>query len=113
MTVPARLAALVLLAIPACAPGAAQGPVEAIRGLVDPARSGDRAAVELAVKDSFPAILAEIDAGGGPALTRAYDAAGVPAGDRSARTLQLSGDLGLYADNPAALSLAIQSFGRA
>ena len=75
------------------------------------ADSARRGATELAVKDRFAAILAEIDAGGGPALTAAFDAARVPVAERPARTLQLQGDLGLYAANPGALVSALLTFG--
>lgn len=107
-----RLCLIALLALASCAPGTATTPVDGLRGLFDPARADRRAAVELAVKEDWPAVLTQIQAGGGPALSRAYDAAGVPAADRPARTLQLSGDLPLYAQNPGALSFAISSFAR-
>lgn len=98
------------LSLAACSPGAATAPTDGLRGLFDPALADRRAATELAVKESWPAILSEIEAGGGPALERAYDAAGVPVADRPARTLQLSGDLGLYSENPGALTVALSSF---
>lgn len=69
-------------------------------------------AVEVLVKSNHPALIAEIDAGGGPLLTRAFDAAGVPEQDRPARTLQLQGNLGLYDANPGALVTALSVYGR-
>lgn len=92
---------LLALLLASCAPVA----------FLDPGQGQRRGAVELAVKSAFPAILDEIDAGGGPALTRALDAAGVPEGDRSTRLAQLDGDLGLYAANPGALVAALLVYG--
>lgn len=107
-----RLMFVLFLAVAGCTQGTGVSPLEGLRGLVDPADADRRAAVELEVKSAFPAILTEIGNGGGPALTRAFDAAGVPDSDRSARIIQLDGDLGLYAENPGALSLAIATYGR-
>ncbi|WP_411891925.1 hypothetical protein [Yoonia sp. SDW83-1] len=69
-----------------------------------------RGQVELIVKSNFPGIIDEIQAGGGPALTEAMDAAGIPPGDRPARILQMQGDLGLYAQNPGALVVALMVY---
>jgi hypothetical protein len=69
-------------------------------------------AVEVLVKSNHPALIAEIGAGGGPLLTRVFDAAGVPVQDRPARTLQLRGNLGLYDANPGALVTALSVYGR-
>ncbi|NAZ36796.1 hypothetical protein [Rubellimicrobium sp. CFH 75288] len=80
--------------------------------LVDPAQAQRRGATEMAVKSAFPQILAEIEAGGGPALTRAMDTAGVPPGDREARTRQLQGDIALRGGNAAALVAALMLYGR-
>ena len=99
-------ALLLLLALAACAPSLNVG------ALVDPAEAQRRGAVEVAVKSAYPGILDEIGAGGGPALSAAMDAAGVPPGDRAARLLQLQGDLGLYASNPGALAATLLLYGR-
>lgn len=77
-----------------------------------PGHLQDRAAVEVHVKANLPAILAEIAAGNGPALGRAYDLAGVPATDRAARTIQLQGDLPLWTASPGALVGALLAYGR-
>jgi hypothetical protein len=79
----------------------------------DPAEQQRRGAVELAVKSGFPAILNEINAGSGPNLQAALDAARVPQQDRSARILQLQGDLPLYSDNPGALVTSLLIYGSA
>lgn len=100
---PLLLAAL--LALPGCAGGLNVG------ALVNPAEAQRRGAVEVAVKGAFPGILDEIEAGSGPSLSRAFDAAGVPPGDRPARLIQLRGDLGLYAANPGALVTALMLYG--
>ncbi len=74
--------------------------------------AGPNGAVEVLVKSNHPALIAEINAGGGPLLTRTFDAAGVPVQDRPARTLQLQGNLGLYDANPGALVTALSVYGR-
>jgi hypothetical protein len=94
-----------LLALSACSQGLNVG------ALVDPAEAQRRGAVEVAVKSSFPTILDEIDAGSGPNLLRAFDAAGVPLEDRPTRVIQLRGDLGLYQANPGALVAALMLYG--
>mgnify|MGYP004540382017 CR=1 FL=1 len=94
---------LLVLTLAACASGPG--------ALLDPALAQRRGAVEVAVKSAHPGILEEIDAGGGPALSRALDAAGVPPEDRPARLLQLKGDLGLYRANPGALVAALVLYG--
>ena len=70
-----------------------------------------RARVEVIVKAAYPGILDEVAAGGGPNLIAAFDAAGVPAGDRAARVTQMQGDLGFYAGSPGALVAALVGFG--
>ncbi len=77
-----------------------------------PAIGATNGAVEVLVKSNHPALIAEINAGGGPLLTRAFDVAGVPQQDRYARTLQLQGNLGLYDANPGALVTALSIYGR-
>jgi hypothetical protein len=77
----------------------------------DPAYAARRGAVELAVKGNWPAIIAEIQSGGGPALTQAMDAAGVPAQDRPARIIQLQQESAIYAANPGALVSALMVYG--
>lgn len=98
------LALLVLLS--GCTGGLNLGAV------VDPAESQRRGAVEVAVKSAFPAILGQIEAGAGPDLARAMDAAGVPVAERPTRAVQLRGDLGLYEANPGALVTALLLYGR-
>ena len=100
---PLLLAALFALA--GCSQGLNVG------ALVNPAESQRRGAVEVVVKSSFPGILDEIEAGAGPNLEEALDAAGVPAEDRPARLIQLRGDLGLYQANPGALVAALTLYG--
>jgi hypothetical protein len=70
-----------------------------------------RGQVELIVKSNFDAIVDDINAGGGPVLTEAMDAARVPAADRPARILQMQADMGLYAGNPGALIVALMVYG--
>lgn len=80
--------------------------------LVRPADAERRGAVEVAVKSAYPGILDQIEAGAGPDLARALDAAGVSPEERPARVLQLRGDLGLYEANPSALVTALMLYGR-
>lgn len=68
------------------------------------ARQGD---IELVVKSRHAAIIADLRAAGGPALSAAFDAAGVPAASRPARIVQLQSDLGLYEVSPGALVAAL------
>lgn len=77
----------------------------------DPDYTARRGRTELAIKGAWPAILAEITAGGGPALTAAFDAAGVPATDRPTRILQLQQESAIYAANPGALVSALMVYG--
>ncbi len=70
-----------------------------------------RGAVELIVKSNYEAIKADIRAGGGPVLTKAMDAAGIPDRDRPARVIQLQSDLGLYQTTPGALVTALMLYG--
>lgn len=100
-----RLALSALLALAACTGGLN------VVGLLDPSQAQRRGAVEVAVKGAFPAILDEIEAGEGPNLSLALDAAGVPAQDRPSRLVQLRGDLGLYEANPGALVAALLLYG--
>ena len=88
------------------------GPMARLSNLVSTQNAGTRAAVEVVVKSDFNTIIDEIGAGGGPVLTRAYDAARVPPGDRPARTLALNGSLGLYAGSPDTLIAALVAAGR-
>lgn len=100
-----RRALLGMLLLGACGPGVD------LRSAFDPAERQRRGAVEVAVKSAFPGILDEIAAGGGPGLAAAFDAAGVPVGDRPTRITQLQGDLGLYGSNPGALAAALALYG--
>lgn len=114
-----RLILALLAALPvtlsACAPGTSPGALPGLRPTLLPTQAQDnarRGAVELAVKGAFEPVMSDIAAGGGPALERAFDAAGVPAADRPARRLQLSGDLDLYEANPGALVTSLLLWGR-
>jgi hypothetical protein len=99
-----RLALATLLLAAGCAGGLDVG------ALADPAEAQRRGAVELAVKSTHPGILREIEAGGGPAIAAAMDAAGVPPFDRPARLAQMRGELGLY-EAPGALVATLMLYG--
>lgn len=66
-----------------------------------------RGEVEVFVKTNHPALIADLRAGGGPTLTRAFDIARVPADVRPVHTLKMQGDLPLYQTNLEALVVAI------
>jgi hypothetical protein len=109
-----RFAPFALIMLAAC--GTAGNPLHspfdaAQNGITADAYSQRRGAVELIVKSEFPVLLNDITTGSGPALTRAMDAALIPAQDRPARALQLQGDLGLYSGNPGALVTALMVYG--
>jgi len=79
---------------------------------VDPqGYSERRAQVEIAVKSRFEAVLTDIAAGGGPALTAAMDAAAVPLGERADRVIQMQTNLGTYRRNPDALISSLLLYG--
>ena len=69
-----------------------------------------RGRVELIVKSNYDAIKDDIRAGGGPILTEAMEAARIPETDRPARIIQLQSDMGLYANNPGALVVALMVY---
>ena len=69
-----------------------------------------QAEVEIIVKSDFDAVIRDIQTGGGPTLTQAFDAAGIPAEERATRAFQLNNDIGLYAGNPGALVTAIMIY---
>ncbi len=66
--------------------------------------------VEVIVKSSFEAIKDDIRDGGGPALTKAMNAAGIPARDRPTRVIQLQSDADLYNAAPGALVTALMLY---
>ena len=70
-----------------------------------------RGEVELIVKSNYPQIQDDNRNGGGPALTKAMDAAGVPESERRARTLQLQGDTRLWQSAPAVLVTSLLLYG--
>ncbi|KQI72447.1 hypothetical protein AN191_05280 [Loktanella sp. 5RATIMAR09] len=70
-----------------------------------------RGTVEVIVKSNFDAIIFDIASGGGPVLTDAMDAAGIPPRDRPARVIQLRSNLGLYQANPDALVTTLMVYG--
>jgi hypothetical protein len=75
------------------------------------AYSQRRGQLEVYVKTNFTAMLADIRAGEGPILDNAMTIAGIPAGDRPTRIIQLQSDVGLYAAAPGALITALMIYG--
>jgi len=75
-----------------------------------PAMVKRRANVELVVKTNYDELRRDIRAGGGPVLTKAMDAAGVPVRDRPTRVLQLQSDIGVGV-GPGALITALMIYG--
>lgn len=83
-------------------------PVSALGNAINNAAySGTRGQVEVFVKTNHPALVADIQRGGGPTLTEAFNIANVPAAVRARHTLQLQSDLALYSNNIEALIVAI------
>lgn len=66
-----------------------------------------RGKVEVFVKTNHPALISDIQRGGGVTLTQAFDIADVPASVRAPHTLQLQSDFALYSNNLDALVVAI------
>lgn len=83
-------------------------PINAIStGLGNAAYAQTRGQVEVFVKTNHPALIADIQSGGGDTLTAAFDIANVPTAVRAPHTLQLQSDLALYRTNLDALVVAI------
>lgn len=83
-----------------------------LEAITDPAARQNQGALELYVKTNHRAIMADIEGGGGAALTRSFDLANVPATDRPARILALQGDFAAYESNPGSLILSLGLWGR-
>lgn len=106
-----RSSLLLILLLAGCSNGF-QLPVNALTSAEENAiYQARQAEVEVIVKSNFDAVIRDIRAGGGPTLTSAFDAAGVPDQERATRAFQLNNDLGLYAGNPGALVTAIMVYG--
>ena len=109
-----RLPLIATLLLAACAQDANymgdpwMRPATGLSPMVDNKRRGQ---VELVVKSNYETIKNDIRAGGGPVLTKAMDAAAIPERDRPARILQLQSDMGLHANNPGALVIALMVYG--
>lgn len=73
--------------------------------------SANRGEVEVFVKSNHPALIRDLQSGGGPTLTQAYSIAGVPENARDVQTLRLQSNLALFNANVTALSLAIAAGG--
>ena len=106
-----RPALILPLVLAACAPGAGLPVFTPLTAMTDPGYAQKRGQVEIIVKTNSDAIRRDIDAGGGPELTAAMDAAGVPLQDRPTRVIQLQSYMGLYDVNPGALVTALMVFG--
>lgn len=66
-----------------------------------------RGAVEVYVKTHHPELVRDLRAGGGPALTEAFDIADAPQEIRAPHTLQMQSNLDLYEQDLGALVVAI------
>ena len=83
-------------------------PIRALgNGIDNAAYNWTRGQVEIFVKTNHPALIADLQRGGGQTLTQAFDLAKVPAPVRAPHTLQLQSDLALYNANLDALVVAI------
>ena len=108
---PVILAVFGLFTLAACDNPLVTTVTDGARAVTDPAYAQQRGAVEVFVKVNHQAILTDMATGGGPNLTRAFDLARVPEGDRIGRRLQMEGDRGLYEQNPEALISALMVYG--
>ncbi|NDV01067.1 hypothetical protein [Pseudoroseicyclus tamaricis] len=115
-----RLAALPLLLLPALAACAGTAPRDnpvtwpfyaARAAAEDPGYAARRAEVERLVKSDPPAFWAEVDAGGGPTLSAAYAAAGVPPARQPYVLAALSADDQIYGSNYPLLIAAFMANG--
>lgn len=70
-----------------------------------------RREVSALVTSDFPAVTADLRAGGGPALAAAMDAARIPEESRPGVTALLQSDIALYASDPEALVVALMVLG--
>jgi len=109
-----RITALILLSFTAACSSDTNSPLLAPfqtigAGIQNQINNDNRGAVEVFVKTNHPALIADIQRGGGPTLTAAYDLAETPTTVRPSHTLRLQSDLALYNANPGALVLAIMA----
>lgn len=79
----------------------------AANGIQNASYAQTRGAVELYVKTHHPELVRDLRAGGGPALTEAFDIANVPHEVRASHTLQMQSNLDLYETDLGALVVAI------
>ncbi|MBU2993361.1 hypothetical protein Q4555_00790 [Octadecabacter sp. 1_MG-2023] len=83
-------------------------PIHALGNAASNAAYGQRRGqVEVFVKTNHPALIADLQAGGGTTLSQAFDIANVPVSTRAPHTLQMQSDLALYSNNLDALVVAI------
>ena len=79
-------------------------------GIGNAAYSQRRGQVEIFVKTNHPAIVTDIQNGGGQTVNEAMDIAEIRAGDRPARLIQLKSDIGTYQNSPDALIVALMVY---
>lgn len=83
-------------------------PISGIGNAISNATYGQkRGKVEVFVKSNHPALIADLQNGGGATLTEAFNIANVPQSVRGPHTLQMQSDLALYSNNLEALVVAI------
>lgn len=87
-------------------------PFYGISNAIQNATYGERRGqVEVFVKTKHPALIDDIQSGGGATLDQAMDLAGVAAADRDILKLRLKSDLPLYQTNQSALIVALMVHG--
>ncbi|PRY74982.1 hypothetical protein CLV80_11418 [Yoonia maritima] len=79
-------------------------------GIGNAAYNQRRGQVEIFVKTNHPAIVNDIQNGGGQTVNEAMDIAQIRAGDRPARLIQLKSDIGIYQNSPDALIVALMVY---
>jgi hypothetical protein len=94
---------IILIPLAACSDDALLFPLTSMTPAEAAATLDQRGAVEVYVKSNHPAIVRDIDSGGGATLSRAMDIAGIPVADRPTRLIQLRSDNAAYRASPGAL----------
>jgi hypothetical protein len=101
-----------LLPLAACTGEGLLFPVPSMTPTEAAASLDRRGAIEVYVKSNHPAIVGDIDAGGGATLTSAMDIAGIPLEDRPTRLIQLRSEAAAYRASPGALVSVLMLYAR-
>jgi len=89
------------------------GPVLLAAGCVVATRNPRQGEVQAFVAQNHPALVADVEAGGGPTLDAAMAVSGVNAATRDILLLRLQSELPLYRRSPLAMAALIAAHGSA